>query len=195
MKEEVIIKKKLENSIMPQVLMIKYLAHTWDNRLYHLYSYSKEIITLCAGYGLSSPILHSFGASTDVPATVFGASCAAAVGFFRFRAGNEDTVKRVLGQKKIARQFRGIQHELNNAIQLESPNDVLTALIPIQQQINATINNAIQEDIVKQDILLSNGTARKINEKAKKEADDLIQRYHSDWEFDDKAAENIPDQK
>jgi len=198
MKEEFIIRKKLENSIMPQVLMIKYLAHSWDYRLYHLYSYSKEIITLCAGVGLSSPIFNSLLDSptqSGLPLTAIGTTCAVMVGFFRFRAGNEEVVKRVLGQKKIAKEFRGIQHDLNNAIQIENPNDVLTALIAIQQQINTTVNNAIQEDVVKQDILISNGSARKINEIAKKEADDLIQRYHSDWKTDDKDVEETPDQK
>lgn len=106
MKEEVLIKKKLERGILPYTIRANELNKTIDWKLYHGYTYSKEILPLLSGVGFTPPILgylYGPGIATTIPVEglgIFGIIIAVILGYLRTRAGKEELTKKILGQKK-----------------------------------------------------------------------------------------------
>jgi hypothetical protein len=193
MRTELIIKRKLANSILPYIFSAYQLTKNREYYLYHSYNYSKEILALFAGYGLSSPIfksLYSEGATYNPVSTrigIIGIIAGVLIGLFRFVAGKEDIAKRVIGQKKIIREFRTINYEVQQSLQKDDHTDVINDMISIQKRVSTIVNNALQEEI-----WIFNGVSEKCKQKASLEADKLL----SDWETAEEEGElqETPDQ-
>lgn len=197
MKEAFIIRKKLENNIMPYILSAVELTKTSEYSLYKWHGYSKDLLPLVAGAGLSySPFINYLITSPppgggNLAFGVAGAISAVVYGFFKIRIGREEVTKRILGQKKIIAQFKVFRNSLNELSSNTDPADVLKGLIPIQQQITSVVNTAIQDDIWPWD-----GPKKSTFVVAKEETDRLISQLWSQWEVSgDKEMEEIPDQK
>jgi hypothetical protein len=146
MKEEYIMKKKLESSIMPYLLSSSQMRHSTNFLFYHLYDYTKEVFTLLAGYGISYPILQNYNvstASTSGQLSIAGILLGVCAGVLRFAYGRETVAQRVIGQKKLMRSLSVLRTKTLQALSEKSLQD----LISIQKELTTVINNNVQEGI------------------------------------------------
>ena len=196
MKEKYIIQKKLERSIYPYILSAAELKKTTDYTIYHWYNYTKEIISALAGAGIGTAIAKYMNEpgtalSASVPSWgLAGVLAFAVVGFLRNRAGREDVVQKILGQKKIMKQFRIISVNVSQAVLENDPKVILNKIIIIQQEAITLVNNAIQDGVWP-----FNGVNPNVIPNAKIEAEQLIKNSQPDWQDDsDDEASQEPDQ-
>jgi len=194
MKEVYSLRNKLAYSIYPYILSASELKKTTDYTIYHLYNFGKEIVTALAGVGIGTTIndfLNQGGLPPSltvvgIPATIaFGA-----VSFCRNRVGREDVIQKILGQKKIIRQFRIISNNVNQSILENNPTEALSKLTDIQQEAILLVNNAIRDGYWPYD-----GVKASVRNEAINQAATLIKTYHPDWNsLEGKEAGLIPDQ-
>ena len=198
MKEEIVIKKKLEKGLLPYTITAEELPKSMDWKLYHGYAYSKEILPLLSGVGVTSPVLsYLYGPSIaeTIPVGglgIFGISFAVILGFLRLRAGREDLTKRILGQKKIMLQCKAIVLKIDIALQEDKTSETLKSLIELQQELITIWNNGVQEDHINPSF------GAETRQKATKKCNELIRVHHPEWNYtedEEHTSENIPDQK
>jgi hypothetical protein len=195
-KVEYDIKRKLENSILPYIFSAYRLGKSRQYYLYHTYNYSKEGLSLLAGYGISSPIFKSmYDASSYNPVStnlgIVGIIAGVLVGVFRLVAGSEDVTQSVIGQKKIVKEFRVINNNVQQALQKDTPEEALNDVIGIQQRVSAIVNTSIQEGI-----WTYNAISDQMRDRAKEETARLMSTFQNTWKIaGEEEAEQIPDQR
>jgi len=198
MKEETTIKRKLENGILPYTIAADELNRSTDWKFFHGYSYSKEILPLLSGVGVTSPAL-GYLYQQEIPSTipvqglgVVGIVAAVTLGYLRVRAGRDELTKKILGQKKIIRQCKVVEFNIDIALAEDNTSEILKKLILLQQELNTIWNNGVQEEYI--DPGFSNQTRQKASIKCK----DLLTVHHPEWVFSEateQTSDNIPDQK
>ena len=197
MKEEFIIKKKLENSIMPYLLCADGLKRSRTFIFYHAYDYSKEILTLFAGYGISHPVFKLFNNESIDPATpeiklsILAIILGVCLGILKYAYGRENVVQKVIGQKKLIRNMKVLSTKVMQALS-EGNKNSLSEMILIQKELLAAVNISVQEDVYSFDKCFEDENLNK----AKAETARILTRFqvHIEEETEQKAAEEVPDQ-
>lgn len=197
MHESIVIKRKLGIAIYPYVLSAAKLKKTSDYSIYHWYNHTKEVISALAGVGIGTSLayfLEKGALLENMQLSSIGMSgvvMMAAVGYFRNRAGKEDIIQKVLGQKKIMRQFLIIENRIKEAVQESDPQIVINKLIIIQQESSTLVNNAIQEGVWPDKEIID----ACVYEDAKIKAESLINTLQPDWAIAEVNNSELPDQR
>lgn len=196
MKEHLIIKKKLELSIIPYLNCTSSLRKSKDFLLYHFYDYTKEIFTLLAGYGISHPIISSLYNSRPDTAlqgqlSYLGIGLGVCTGVLRFAYGREAVAQKVIGQKKLIRSLSVMRSRVMQVLADSGAGSPLNSLIAIQKELIALVNNNVQENIYDFDGCFT----EKNLVRSKSETDRLIQQFNVKVdETDEEKADETPDQ-
>lgn len=204
MKEEFIIKKKLEYSIIPYLNCGSGLKRSRNFILYHVYDYTKEIFTLLAGYGVTFTFLklnienndtlkQTAEIVKDLPnsgLSYIGIGLGVCTGILRFAYGREGIAQRVIGQKKLMKNLALLRTQVNQALADAGTGSPLNSLIAIQKELITVVNNNIQEGIYE----FENCMTPENLEKSKAETNRLLQQFNVTIEDSEEVAEETPDQ-
>ncbi|HEX7845735.1 MAG TPA: hypothetical protein VF476_08005 [Chitinophagaceae bacterium] len=195
MKEEFLIKRKLEYSIIPYLNCAPGLKKSRNFIFFHTYDYTKEVFTLMAGYGIV-PIVNNIanagagGSSSLTAMSVVGIGLGICSGILKFAYGRESITQKVMGQKKLIRNLAILRSQVHQALADNAPGGSLAALIAVQKELSTLVNNNIQEGIYEFDRCFE---AENIA-KSKADTNRLLQQFNLSIKDTEAEVEEIPDQ-
>jgi hypothetical protein len=197
MKEEFILKKKLENSIMPYLLCVNDLKKSKVFIFYHAYDYSKEALTLFAGYGISHPVFKYLSnenislADTSIQLSLAAIILGVCLGILKYAYGRENIVQKVIGQKKLMRNLKVLKAKVMQVL-TEANKNSLSEIIVIQKELLTAVNNSVQEDVYSFDKCFDDENLNR----AKAETTRILSRFQINIqdEIEQQADDEIPDQ-